>query len=140
MTYADVAKRRDLIREKLLINWSAVDISKKLGIKLDTVHNDIQYLRDKSGEWLNQNAKNGLVFEMELAINKIKELEKQARDDYEIAKDKDLRMRLRDQISRFTVLAVDLFSEGPSIMTLETIRKEYDKMREIKPTSDIGSV
>jgi len=140
MTYADVAKRRDEIREKLLINWNAVDISKNLGIKLDTVHNDIQYLRDKSGEWLNQNAKNGLVFEMELAINKIKELEKQARDDYGIAKDKDLRMRLRDQISRFTILAVDLFSEGPSIMTLETIRKEYDKMREIKPMSDIGKV
>jgi len=100
--------------------FTQAQIAVQLGIRRRTVVRYVAELREISQRWLNDLAVGGLVFEMKLTIDKIKDNEVELRKMLSVKNlDDPFRAKLLKQLDENIVNQLQITMEGPTILSMK---------------------
>ncbi len=115
MKNSAVQKRREQVSFLLVKGKSETDIAKELNVHRNTIVKDVSYLKEYSQNWLNGLAKNGFIFEYKLALDKIRDHERELQRLYENSNDDSIKVHILKLLDENTKLYLELIGESPTV-------------------------
>ena len=123
-----IKERREKVNFLLMKGGTELAIAKQLGVSERTVQRDVAFLKEMSAVWLSDLTKDGAIFECKMALDKLKDTERQLNA---LLQDKNLpredKMKLLKQRDENVTLQAQFVLEGP---TLHAIRRGMSEMRQ----------
>ena len=115
MKYSAIQKRREQISFLLVKGKSEAEMANGLNVHRNTIVRDVSYLKKASQNWLDGLAKNGFIFEYKLALDKIRDHEKELQRLYENSNDEHVKVQILKTLDENTKLYLELIGESPTI-------------------------
>ena len=115
MKNSAVQKRREQVSFLLVKGKSETDIAKELNVHRNTIVKDVSYLKEYSQNWLNGLAKNGFIFEYKIALDKIRDHERELQRLYENSNDDSIKIHILKLLDENTKLYLELIGESPTV-------------------------
>ncbi len=124
-----IQKRREKVSYLLIKGKSEVEIAEELNVHRNTIVRDVAYLKELSQSWLDGLAKNGFTFEYKLALDKIREHEREFQRLYDNTHDESLKVQILKLLDENTKLYLELIGESPTVHAYRkalSLKKEND--------------
>ena len=115
MKSSAIQKRREQVSFLLVKGKSETEIAKDLNVHRNTIVKDVSYLKEFSENWLNGLAKNGFIFEYKLALDKIRDHERELQRLYDNSIDDSIKVHILKLLDENTKLYLELIGESPTI-------------------------
>ena len=115
MKNSAVQKRRERVSFLLVKGKSETEIAKDLNVHRNTIVKDVSYLKEFSENWLNGLAKNGFIFEYKLALDKIRDHERELQRLYDNSIDDSIKVHILKLLDENTKLYLELIGESPTV-------------------------
>jgi len=110
--------RLENVSSRLLKGEKETDIAKALGVSRKTIVRDVACLKKSSKTWLNGLAKNGFIYEYKLALDKIKDHERELQRLYLQTNDGTEKINILKALDGNTKLYIELLGEAPTVQSL----------------------
>lgn len=124
MKNSAIQTRREHVSYFLVKGKSETEIAKELGMHRNTIVKDVSYLKEFSQNWLGGLAKNGFLFEYKLALDKVRDHERELQGLYNASNDESLKVQILKSLDENTKLYLELLGESP---TIHAFRKATSK-------------
>ena len=124
MKNSAIQKRREQISFLLVKGKSESEIAKELNVHRNTIVKDVSYLKEFSQNWLGGLAKNGFIFEYKLALDKIRDHEREFQRLYDNSNDDSVKVQILKLLDENTKMYLELLGESP---TIHAFRKATSK-------------
>jgi IS30 family transposase len=124
MKNSAIQKRREQISSLLVKGKSETEIARDLKVHRNTIVRDVSYLKEFSQNWLVGLAKNGFIFEYKLALDKIRNHERELQILFETSNDENIKIQILKLLDENTKLYLELLGESP---TIHAFRKATSK-------------
>src|SRR3989338_7331676 len=124
MKNSAIQKRREQISFLLVKGKSETEIAKELNVHRNTIVKDVSYLKEFSQNWLGGLAKNGFIFEYKLALDKIRDHEREFQRLYDNSNDDSVKVQILKLLDENTKMYLELLGESP---TIHAFRKATSK-------------
>ena len=115
MKSSAIQKRREQVSFLLVKGKSEIEIAKELDVHRNTIVKDVSYLKEYSQNWLNGLAKNGFIFEYKIALDKIRDHERELQRLYENSNDDSIKIHILKLLDENTKLYLELIGESPTV-------------------------
>lgn len=115
MKSSAIQKRREQISFLLVKGKSETEIAMELNVHRNTIVKDVSYLKEYSQNWLNGLAKNGFIFEYKLALDKIRDHERELQRLYENSNDDSIKVHILKLLDENTKLYLEMIGESPTV-------------------------
>ena len=124
MKNSAIQTRREHVSYFLVKGKSETEIAKELGMHRNTIVKDVSYLKEFSQFWIGGLAKNGFLFEYKLALDKVRDHERELQRLYNASNDESLKVQILKSLDENTKLYLELLGESP---TIHAFRKATSK-------------
>ena len=137
-----VQRRMDAVNQCLLNGiFKVSDIMEQTKYRRKDVENSIHLLKDESKAWLHSVGINGFTHQTKLAIDRTTALLADAQTEYEACPvTSDLRIRHREHLIAINDKILEYHADGPTLMEIEAIVKDSQKVQEQLPDAKIPEV
>ena len=117
-------ERREKVAQYLRKRIPETIIAQELGVSRQTIVRDVAFLKNSAQSWLDGLAKDGFIFEFQMALEKIKINGARLESLYDEAKNPVLRLGILREIDRNAKMYLELLGETP---TIHAYRKAVQK-------------
>lgn len=121
---SSIQERRKKVSDLLVQGKTETEISQIISVSRQTIVRDVRYLKMASQPWLDGLAKDGLIFEYELALERINDVIRKLYDSYNHATTVSEQVYALNTIAQNTKLYLELLSGTP---TLHAFRRVIGK-------------
>ena len=127
-TQAEILERRNKVSLCLAKSMNKPsDIARNLKVPLDTVRNDLFWMKKNSPKWLSGHALNGYIFETQQTIEQLRDMELELQAMRQDETNREIKIKIIHELKEVVNMRWVIQGDGPTLMYSRYVAQKEKK-------------